>query len=49
MSQCHFGVIRQGNGNATVRVFWPGGGERNIYFKNGKAEFSYPCAEGRLV
>ncbi|MGD9656282.1 MAG: hypothetical protein AB7U61_01370 [Methylocystis sp.] len=40
MSQCRFGVIRRGNGDATVRVFWPDGGERNIYFKNGKAESS---------
>ncbi len=35
-----FGVIRLGAGNATVRIFWPGGGERNIYFKNGAAKAS---------
>lgn len=40
MAQCRFGVIRRGNGDATVRVFWPGGGERNIYFENGKVESS---------
>ena len=37
MHQCRFGVIRRGSGNATVRVFWPDGGERNIYFENGRA------------
>jgi len=40
MSPCRFGVIRQGAGDATVRVFWHGGGERNIYFKSGKAQSS---------
>ncbi|MGQ0444049.1 MAG: hypothetical protein ACT4O2_02710 [Beijerinckiaceae bacterium] len=40
VSQCRFGVIRQGNGDATVRVFWPDGDERNIYFENGKAQSS---------
>jgi hypothetical protein len=40
MSPCRFGVIRQGTGDATVTVFWPTGGERNIYFKGGKAQSS---------
>jgi hypothetical protein len=40
MHQCRFGVIRRGKGDATVRVFWPGGGERNIYFENGRAASS---------
>ncbi|MGD9544648.1 MAG: hypothetical protein AB7F41_06330 [Methylocystis sp.] len=40
MAQCRFGVIRQGDSDATVRVFWPDGGIRNIYFKRGKAQSS---------
>jgi hypothetical protein len=37
MSSCHFGVVRRGNGDATVTVFLPGGAKRNIRFTNGKA------------
>ena len=37
LGSCRFGVIRQGGGNATVRVFWGQGGERNLYFEDGKA------------
>jgi hypothetical protein len=33
-------VIRRGGGSATVRVFWPNGGERNLYFENGKVSSS---------
>jgi hypothetical protein len=40
MASCRFGVIRRGNGEATVRVFWPDGDVRNIYFENGKATSS---------
>jgi hypothetical protein len=47
MSQRHFGVIRRGSGDATVKVFWPGGGESNIYFKTGKAESSASPATTR--
>jgi len=36
MGSCRFGVVRRGGGSATVRVFWPDGGERNLYFKDGK-------------
>jgi hypothetical protein len=32
---CEFGVIREGNGNGIVLVFWPSGGPRAIYFENG--------------
>jgi hypothetical protein len=40
MSPCRFGVIRRGNGAATLTVFWPDGGARYIYFENGKATSS---------
>ena len=33
-------MIRRGGGSATVRVFWPDGGERNLYFENGKVSSS---------
>jgi len=36
MGSCRFGVIRRGGGSATVRVLWPDGGARNLYFKGGK-------------
>lgn len=32
MGQCPFGVIRRGDGDATIVVTLPGGGERYIYF-----------------
>lgn len=32
---CEFGVIREGNGNDTVTIFWPEGGNRVIYFEAG--------------
>ena len=40
MRSCRFGVVRRGNGSATVRVFWPDGGERYLYFENGRATSS---------
>lgn len=40
MTSCRFGVIRGGNGDTTVRVFWPDGGERNIVFEKGAAAAS---------
>jgi hypothetical protein len=35
MNQCRFGVVREGQGNGAVTVFWPDGGNRVIFFKNG--------------
>lgn len=32
LANCKFGVIRQGNGNALITVFWPDGGSRVIFF-----------------
>jgi hypothetical protein len=33
MGQCNFGVKREGNGNGSITVFWPDGGNRVIFFK----------------
>ncbi|MDX5362215.1 MAG: SH3 domain-containing protein [Alphaproteobacteria bacterium] len=33
---CEFGVIREGNGNGTVIMFWPESGTRVIYFEDGR-------------
>ena len=40
LGQCSAGVMRGGGGKATVRIFPPGGGERYIYFVNGRAASS---------
>ncbi len=37
MGQCAFGVIRKGNGTATVVITWPDGRTRAIFFEAGKA------------
>ncbi|MGR4889485.1 hypothetical protein ACIPPQ_00510 [Sphingopyxis sp. LARHCG72] len=31
-TECRFGVVRSGDGSATVTIFWPGGGQRAIFF-----------------
>jgi len=47
MAQCDFGVVRKGNGNGTLTVFWPDGGTRVIVFKNGTpASFDQSQADG---
>lgn len=35
-SQCDAGVVREGNGNGFVMVFWPDAGNRILYFENGE-------------
>lgn len=35
-AQCDAGVVREGNGNGFVMVFWPDAGSRVLYFENGK-------------
>lgn len=35
-AQCDAGVVREGNGNGFVKVFWPDAGNRILYFENGK-------------
>lgn len=34
MSQCEFGVIREGHGSGTLEVSWPEGGKRIIFFED---------------
>lgn len=34
MRQCKFGVVRKGNGNGLITVFWPDGGNRVIFFED---------------
>jgi hypothetical protein len=34
MTRCKFGVVREGNGNGAITVFWPDGGNRVIYFED---------------
>jgi hypothetical protein len=47
MHQCRFGVVRKGQGNGAVTVFWPDGGNRVILFENGKpASFDQLQADG---
>lgn len=36
MGSCKFGVNRSGGGDAMLTVFWPDGGNRVIFFENGK-------------
>jgi len=31
-AECRFGVVRAADGSATVTIFWPGGGQRAIFF-----------------
>ena len=40
MASCKLGVIRKGNGTATVELETPDGGHRSIYFTQGKATSS---------
>jgi len=35
MGQCRFGVNRRGDGSGSVTVFWPGGGNRVLFFEDG--------------
>lgn len=35
MGRCRFGVTREGNGNGWIKIFWPDGGSRVIFFEAG--------------
>jgi hypothetical protein len=35
-AQCDAGVVREGNGNGFLMVFWPDAGNRILYFENGE-------------
>lgn len=50
MGQCKFGVVREGQGKATVTIFWPDGGSRAIFFDAGKpASFDQSQADGDVT
>jgi hypothetical protein len=34
-TNCNFGVVRKGDRSGYIRIFWPDGGNRVIYFENG--------------
>lgn len=49
MGRCRFGVVRTGNGSATVTVFWPDGGNRVVFFEaGGPAGFDRSQADGDI-
>lgn len=35
-TSCKAGVVRRGDGNSDVTVFWPDGGSRTLFFKGGE-------------
>ena len=35
MTTCDFGVVREGDGSGYVKVFWPDGGNRVLFFEDG--------------
>jgi hypothetical protein len=35
LTECEFGVVREGNGSGYMKVLWPDGGSRVIFFENG--------------
>ncbi|SOC39951.1 hypothetical protein SAMN05892877_106276 [Rhizobium subbaraonis] len=35
-TRCRAGVVRRGDGNSDVTVFWPDGGSRTLFFKGGE-------------
>jgi hypothetical protein len=47
MADCDFGVVRQGNGSGYIKVSWPDGGSRVIFFENGTPmSFDSSAADG---
>jgi hypothetical protein len=47
MAQCEFGVKREGNGNGSITVFWPDGGNRVIFFEmNTPSSYDQSEADG---
>lgn len=47
MGECEFGVVREGDGNGYVKVFWPDGGNRVLFFEDGKlTSFDWSEADG---
>ena len=49
LGSCKFGVVRKGQGNGELTVFWPEGGTRVIFFENGTpAAFDQSQADGNV-
>jgi len=47
MAACEFGVVREGNGNGAITVFWPDGGNRVIFFEmNAPSSYDQSEADG---
>lgn len=47
MGTCEFGVVREGNGNGSITVFWPDGGSRVIFFEmNTPSSYDQSQADG---
>jgi hypothetical protein len=47
MTQCDAGIVREGNGNGFIMVFWPDVGSRVLYFENGEiVRFDESQADG---
>jgi len=50
MTQCDFGVIREGDGSGYVKVFWPDGGNRVLFFEDGApVDFDRSEADGDVT
>ncbi|QIG50095.1 hypothetical protein G5V57_21650 [Nordella sp. HKS 07] len=52
MTNCKFGVVRQGEGTAQVTVFWPDGGNRVAFFEKGalvNADISQADGDAKLT
>jgi hypothetical protein len=49
MAACRFGVVRKGQGNGTLTVFWPNGGTQVIFFEHGSpASFDRSQSDGNV-
>lgn len=47
MTACDFGVVREGDGSGYVKVFWPDGGNRILFFQDGApVDFDRSEADG---
>jgi hypothetical protein len=45
--ECEFGVVRNGDGSGYVKVFWPNGGNRVLFFEDGApVTFDWSEADG---
>ena len=47
MTQCEFGVVREGEGSGYLKIFWPDGGNRVVFFEdNTPSSFDKSQADG---